>query len=263
MPRRPPPDPAEQRALRAERYALLRQVEHALDGPMVVLGLVWLVLLVVELVWALSPFLTGLVTVVWIVFILNFALEFGLAPSKRAYLRRNWLTAVSLVVPAVRVLRVVRVLRLVRGLRLVKVVASLNRGMRAIRASFRRRGMGYVATLTVVVTLAGAAGMHAFEDHPGGLETYGEAVWWTSMIMTTLGSAYWPETPEGRVLCVLLALYGFGIFGYVTATLATYFVGRDAEDERAEVAGAKAMQELTAEVAALRAELRAFRDERP
>ena len=221
---------------------------------MVALGFAWLALLVVELTRGLSPFLERAGTAIWAVFVADFALRFAIAPGKGRYLRANGLTALSLAVPAVRALR---------GLRLVKVVASVNRGMRALAASMGHRGFGYAVALTALVTLAGAAGMYAFENRPGGLEGFGEAVWWTAMIMTTLGSAYWPETPEGRVLCVLLALYGFAIFGYVTATLATYFVGRDAEDERAEVAGTKALRELKAEVAALRAELRAFRDERP
>jgi voltage-gated potassium channel len=34
-------------------------------------------------------------------------------------------------------------------------------------------------------------------------------------------------------------LYAFGVFGYMTATLATFFVGRDAENDEAELAGAK------------------------
>ncbi len=29
-----------------------------------------------------------------------------------------------------------------------------------------------------------------------------------------LGSEYWPQTVEGRVLCLLLAFYAFGVFGY-------------------------------------------------
>jgi voltage-gated potassium channel len=141
----------------------------------------------------------------------------------------------------------------------VRVVTSLNRGMRALGASMGRRGFGYVVALTAIVTLAGAAGMYAFENEAeGGLATYGEALWWTAMIMTTMGSAYWPRTPEGRVLCFLLALYSFAVFGYLTAALATFFVGRDAEDERAEVAGAAQVERLREEVAALREELRAF-----
>ena len=112
--------------------------------------------------------------------------------------------------------------------------------MRSLGASMGRRGFGYVAALTVIVTLAGAAGMYAFENEaPDGLDSYGEALWWTAMIMTTLGSAYWPQTPEGRVLCLILALYAFGVFGYVTATLATFFVGRDAANAEGELAGAE------------------------
>jgi voltage-gated potassium channel len=154
---------------------------------------------------------------------------------------------------------VLRAARAARGLRLVRVVTSLNRGMRALGASMGRRGFGYVVALTAIVTLAGAAGMYAFEnDAEGGLATFGEALWWTAMIMTTMGSAYWPQTPEGRVLCLLLALYSFAAFGYVTAALATFFVGRDAEDERAEVAGAAQVERLREEIATLREELRAF-----
>jgi voltage-gated potassium channel len=55
-----------------------------------------------------------------------------------------------------------------------------------------------------------------------------------------------------------LAVYAFAVFGYVTATLATFFVGRDAADAGAEVAGAEQIEKLQTEVAALRAELRAF-----
>lgn len=47
------------------------------------------------------------------------------------------------------------------------------------------------------------------------------------MVMTTMGSEYWPKAPAGRVLCWLLAVYAFAIFGYITATIASNFVGRD------------------------------------
>jgi len=47
------------------------------------------------------------------------------------------------------------------------------------------------------------------------------------MIMTTMGSQYWPQTPEGRMLCLFLALYAFAVFGYVTAAIATFFIGLD------------------------------------
>lgn len=248
------------RELDPQRSELLRQLERGLETPMLVLGFVWLGLLVWELLNGLSPMLETIGIVIWGLFILHFVLEFVLAPRKIAYLKSNWLTALSLLLPALRVFRVFRVFRVVRaarGVRLVRVLTSLNRGMRALGLSLGRRGFGYVAALTLLVTVAGAAGMYTFEnDAPGGLTSYGDALWWTAMIMTTMGSAFWPQTPEGRVLCVVLALYAFGVFGYVTATLATFFVGRDAEAAEGEIAGAAALQALREEIAALRADLK-------
>jgi len=49
---------------------------------------------------------------------------------------------------------------------------------------------------------------------------------------------------------------------YVTATLPP-FVGRDAEDDAAEVAGAKSIAALHAEIKALRAEVRALSRQNP
>lgn len=250
-------------ALEHERLELLQRVEDWLEVPMLVLGFVWLALLIAEFVWGMSSLFEGLGTVIWIVFLLDFALKLTLAPHKLRYLRNNALTLVALLIPALRVFRIaraVRVLRLARtarGLRLVRVVTSLNRGMRALGAAMGRRGFGYVVLLTLLVTFAGAAGMLAFEREVGGLENYGSALWWTAMIMLTLGSDYWPQTAEGRVLCILLSLYAFGIFGYVTAFLASFFVGRDAEDEGTELIGARELGLLREEIAGLREELRA------
>ena len=250
--------PGEAAAIEFERDELLERVIDLVDGPMTGLGFVWLALLVGELTVGLNDFWSSVGTVIWVVFIVFFALQFLVAPKKVPFLKAHVLTAISLFLPALRVFRIFRVFRAVRGLRLLKVVGSLNRGMRALGASMGRRGFGYAVALTAIVTLAGAAGMFALEGGPGGLQSYADAVWWTAMLMTTLGSEFWPKTPEGRVLCIGLALYAFAVFGYVTATLATFFVGRDAEDATGEVAGAQAVSALTAEVSALRAEIRAL-----
>ena len=254
-----------------ERWRLLHQVDTVLDKPMTALAFVWLGLLVVDLTYGLSGRLSQLNAAIWVMFVLHFLIEFLIAPAKLAYLRRNWLTAIALVLPALRIARVFRALRALRLARaarsgvLVRVLASVNRGMRATRRVLRAHAVGYVTALTLLVTFAGAAGMYAFESpvarraagfppeaQAAGLDGYGEAVWWTAMLMTTMGSEQWPLTTEGRVLTFLLALYAFGVFGYLTATIASYFLGR-----RKAVAAAPA--DVTVELAALRAELAALR----
>lgn len=264
-------------ALRHERGQLLRQLETALDRPMTVLAFVWLGLLILDLTRGLTGWLAALNNLIWGLFIAHFVVEFLLAPEKGRYLRKNWLTAIALFLPALRVLRIFRAFRVlraahaVRGAGLLRVIASLNRGMGGLRKTFRRRGLGYATAVTAVVTFAGAAGMYSFEnpgslrdqgygpvaESGGGLHGYGEAVWWTAMTMTTMGADYFPKTPEGRLLGWLLAVYAFAVFGYITAAIASYFVGRDREDEPTPAAAADAAA-LRAEVAALRTQLAAL-----
>jgi voltage-gated potassium channel len=251
-----------------ERLSTLAQLEDWIETPMQVLGFVWLGLLIVDLTKGLSPLLAGLSAAIWIIFIVDFALRMILAPAKIEYLKHNWLIAISLVVPALRIfsifraLRILRAARVLRGFRLVRVVSSLNRGMGALSRSMGRRGLGYVLALSTLVTFGGAAGMYAFErglSGPGGIADYGSALWWTAMIMTTLGSSYWPQSAEGRVLCLLLAFYAFAVWGYVTASIATYFVGRDADDDEAEIPGRKEIELLRTEIAGLREDIRGMR----
>jgi len=277
-----PSDNRSNQQLQAERWSLLRTIDRFTDVPLVVLSFVWLVLLVVDLTRGLSPLLQTLSNTIWILFVLDFAIEVTIAPHKLVYLRRNWLTAVSLLLPALRLLRIVALVRLLRtvqaarSLRLLRVLTTLNRGMRAIGKTLQRRGVGYVIALTGIVTIAGAAGMYAFESPQalveagyldaanaaggGGLASYGEALWWTAMLMTTLGSDYWPQTVEGRLLTWLLAVYAFAIFGYITATIASFFIGQDAatpEPDAQTAPLAQAVADLREEIAALRAELAA------
>lgn len=261
-----------QQEIDSERQALLERLQDWLEIPMVVLAFVWLGLFIVEVVWGMSPLLQVAGNVIWILFIFEFVLGFTLAPGKLDYLKYNWLKGIALLAPALRIFRIVRILRLARlsraagmtrGLRLLRVLSSINRGMRALGASMNRRGFGYVVILTLIVTLAGAAGMYAFESNMPdgrGLNSYGTALWWTAMIMTTMGSEYWPQTAEGRVLCFVLALYSFGVFGYVTATLASFFIGSDAENDEAELAKARSIATLHKEIAALREEIRLKKD---
>lgn len=245
------------RALERERYKLSVRIGKALATPMTVLSFVWLILLILDLTRGLSPLMGRVSYAIWGVFVLQFLVEFVVTPRKLAYLRRNWLTAVALLLPAARVLRAFRAIRALgalRGARLVGVVSRANRGMRALGSVMGRRGFGYVATLTVLVTVAGAAGMYAFEHGvPGSdMDNFGSALWWTAMLLTTMGSDYFPKSPEGRLLCLLLATYGFAIFGYVTATVASYFVSRDADTDEGEIAGAKQLDSLRREIEALR-----------
>ena len=155
-----------------------------------------------------------------------------------------------------RFIRIMRLVRALRSLRLLKVIESINRGMRSLSVSLGRRKFGYVLSFTLLVMLMGGAGMYTFENQEEtGFNTYGEFLWWTAMTLTSMSSEFWPRTPEGQALCFLLSLYGFAVFGYFTATLASFFMGRDGENEDAELAGAKQIKLLNQDIQLLRSEI--------
>lgn len=243
------------------RWRLLRDMDEWLTVPMVLLSIAWLAIVVWELTTGTSQLLETIGMTIWIVFIAEFLVRFALAPEKLPFLRSNWLTVIALLVPALRVLRafrIVRVARGLRGLRLVRIVGTANRSMRALQATLARRGFGYVAGLTAAVVGLGAAGMLNFEharEVENGLTSYGHALWWTGMLVASIGSDFWPQTTEGRMLAMLLSLYGLAVFGYITATLASFFIGRDAQESTGPVAGNSDMKRLLKEVQALRVEL--------
>jgi len=220
--------------LQKERIDLLYQINELLDFPLILLSILWLILIVVEFVYGLSPLLQTTVTVIWGIFIADFFIELYIAPKKKVYLKENWLVALTLFLPALRILRlfsgfrVLRVTVFVRSFNLARILSSFNRSIRTVRQAMRQRGLEYVLLLTTFITVIGAAGMYSFERP--GLNSYGDAFWWTAMIMTTIGSDYWPKTAEGRILAFLLSVYAFAIFGYITAALASLLIGKETEE---------------------------------
>lgn len=271
-PPRPParstePPPQGEPSATAERDELLEHVQALVEPLMGALGVVFLVLLLIEFADpGLSPgqrvWFDRATTAIWLVFLVEFAVRFTLAPAKLRHLRDNWLGAISLALPFLRPLRALRglrALRAVRSLSLVRLLGGVNRGMRLLRRVTRGRQLAYVAGLTLLVVLAGATGAHYFDRGVAGapIQSLGDALWWSAALVTTINSEKHVVSPEARVIALLLRLFAVSVFGLVTAAIASYFVGRDAEARGSTGAGDESS--TAAELASLRAELVALR----
>ncbi len=218
-----------------ERQELLEEFEIWTEWPMAFLAIGWIVLLVLEFIGYPSPLIETATNAIWAVFLIEFAVRLSLATDRRGFLVANWLTIISLIVPAFRLIRFAAVLRaasVIRGLRLARIVTGLNRGMRSWRGTIGNRRLPYVVLVSGMVGLASAAGIFTFEHETNpGFTSFGDALWWSGMMLITLGSSTWPTTGAGRILAFLLGLYSFSVFGYVTAALASIFVERDRESQ--------------------------------
>jgi voltage-gated potassium channel len=213
---------------REERQALAALADLALTA----LAFVFVVLLIVEYAFALTPEESRWVElagwVIWCIFTVDFVVRFAVAEEKGRYLRSNWLSALAVLLPAFRVFRIFRAVRLFRGVRVVRLVAGTNRGARALARIAGFAGAGYVVLLTLLVLPLAAAGITWLErGQPGAsITSFSSALWWAATTIIQQGSEQNPTTPEGRVLGVLLMVYALAVSGYITAALATFLLGR-------------------------------------
>jgi hypothetical protein len=101
--------------------------------------------------------------IIWVMFLVEFLLRFGIAPAKLTFLQRNWLTLIALALPALRVLRITRALRLLRytrGLKLARLLTSVNRGLR-FATTCHAKARRWVCTRTHACSDVGRCRRHA------------------------------------------------------------------------------------------------------
>lgn len=256
-------------AVRDARAQLLRHVEALLEPVMVLLGLVFLGLLVLNysglrLTPAEQDAVGRGLELIYGAFVLDFALRWFVTPAKGRFLRQNWLLVLSLVFPAVRPLHAVRALWGLQSGHLLQALTGANRGLQALRRITGGRRFAYLLGLSLVVVVLGAVGVDSFERNAptADIRSFGEALWWASTLITTINSSDDPVTLEGRLIGLVLRLYALTIFGYLTASIATYFIGRLPTPTPTAAPPAPAA-DLAGEVDRLRAEVERLRAERP
>ncbi len=262
--RQPSERDEKQAIVRDQRWELAENLQAILDPVMAGLGLVFLGLLLldysaIELSEAASSRLFWALQAIWAIFLVEFAVRLIVAPAKGEFLRSNWLGALSLVLPFLRPLRAFRAARALRSLSLVRFLGGINRGIRVLRAVTRGRQFAWVGALTVVVMLAGAVGVRYFDRGIEGapIQSFGSALWWSSAMVTTINNELYAVSTEARVLAILMRVFAVSVFGYITASIATYFIGT----AQAEPKEGNDIAALRAEIAALRQELAAARRE--
>lgn len=116
-----------------KQYRIFYKLEQHMEVPMFILSMVWLYLFIVELVTGLSPFQETLIIIIWILFIVEFALKLLLAPRRLRFIKQNWITIIALVIPAFRALRIFNAFRVLRSVRVInstKVIRAFTSGSR-------------------------------------------------------------------------------------------------------------------------------------
>lgn len=203
-----------------------------LDRPMGVLGLIF-VLVVLGQVLAREPWLVTTFTVVgwicWAVFVAEFALRAHIAGWSAQFWRRSWWQVLFLAVPFLRFFRALALFRVARVARVVRLGGVLSAGVRGSRSAGRllTGRLSWLAAVTAVVVLA-ASQLHYLID---GEIDYAEALYQTAL-MTVTGGGLEGDDVATRLLRLALAVYSVVVFATLAGSLGAFFLQRP--DEQAE-----------------------------
>ncbi len=124
-----------------------------------------------------------------------------------------------------------RILRLMRLVRVLAMIPGIHRPVNKVRKVARDSGIGILLLISGTITVVGSTFVWLAERHTNAdLATFGEAVWWGVVTVTTVGYGdITPETAMGRTIAVVLMLSGIGTIGLLASQVTGALVGgRDA-----------------------------------
>ena len=202
----------------ARREALLDRIERGTELPLMILSFALIPLLVAPLLWELRPasqavaFACGIA--IWVVFTAELFVRLVIAPRRGPYLRQHWLDALAVLLPVVRPLRILWIARY---------------GSRAYRRPLRFAHVDFLGAYAVGLVLVIATIVTSLErGHDSPIDSFPDALWWSIATVTTVGYGdVVPVTAAGRAFAYVLMLGGIGLFGALTANLASMLARRE------------------------------------
>lgn len=167
---------------------------------------------------------------IWAIFTVDYVTRFVRSKEKKEFFKKNIFDLIA-ILPfnealslfrmsrIFRIARLARLTRLTKALRLFRVFGFLGVLKKRLDKFLHTNGFIYVLYTAGALILASSITMSYIEN-----KTFGDALWWSIVTTTTVGYGdISPVTPAGRIIAVILMLFGIGLIGMLTGTITTYF----------------------------------------
>ena len=197
-----------------QRQATLDRLERLTELPLLLLSFAMVPLLLGPILWELSEtediVFLSLDGFIWAVFAADLVSKLAVAPRRLAYAKEHWLDVLIVALP------------FFRPLRLVRLVVFGFRGVYGIR---RLVNIDFLLVYGIGLVIIAATVVTAAEQGQDTIDNFADAMWWSVVTVTTVGYGdVTPTTTVGRTMAVFLMCGGIGLFGALTANLASAIV---------------------------------------
>ncbi len=159
-------------------------------------------------------------------FVLLFAVRWRIAENSRSYIRENWFDLVFVVLLASPVLRLLSTLRFIHLFPALKLGVLLrNNRKRILRLILLSRDSFPLAMAFIfgLVFLFGSCTFLLEHGTNPGFESIHDGLWWAFVTLTTVGYGdIVPHTDAGRIVAVMLMVFGVAVYSLMIANLTHY-----------------------------------------
>lgn len=176
-----------------------------------------LALFSVLFIWNENPIIKNIDFFIWLIFVVDVVYRFIVADNKINYLKKNPFDVIA-IIPFDSIFRLARLARLIR---LLRALTIMRHYLQPIIAILKTNNLDKVLTLLVILIFIASIPIQLIEPT---IYTYTDAMWWAIVTATTVGYGdISPETGFGRLIAIVLMIFGIGLIGLVTSSIASYF----------------------------------------
>lgn len=160
----------------------------------------------------------GLDTIICFLFIFQLTVDLIRSNNRKKYLQSHWIDFVASI-PLIEPLRYGRIIQI---LRVIRVIRSGTQVWQLLQKNRKEATIASILFLLVMLlTVASGLIIVAESNDPAAnITSTGDALWWAFVTVSTVGYGdFYPVTPLGKVVAIVVIICGVGIFGMVSGLM--------------------------------------------